>query len=699
MLKQLILILLCAINLIVVGQEKITLTDDNLGKSFTKSSVYLEDQSHSLTINDILTQPLEYQSFNQELDKLGFASATYWFKFEVKNETEYNEFIFFISRTIADEVFLYEIENNQVKSTQKTGDNLPLADRTIKTIDNSFPVKIQKGNASKYILKIKSDGEAIVVPIVINTTAGYFLSTRLRSFFLGSFYGILLTIIILYVFYYLGMKDKSLLLYSLYVSSVFLLQFTLDGLTYFYLFKYAVIFERFIVVFSAALASALFLVYVKSFLRLAENYPKINKVFNAAIAVLILITITTFIPGRLHALSYLFINGFSLVSLIVAFSTVTYLKSKGENICIYFSLAVYSIVIGAIIFILTNFRVINNEFLFKYALKTAVFVEVLLLAMSMSNKLRNLQKEKEKAQEKALSNLKEKNNLIDLQNEMLSSKVKERTEELEEQKEQLSEKNREVLDSINYAKRLQDALIPSIEKVKEIVPDSFVLFRPKDIVSGDFYWIKESKTTFENQENSEVIIMSVADCTGHGVPGAFMSIIGLNIFNQTLKEKSVNTPAQALDYLNAQMYNTVNKNRDSVIRDGMDLAFCTIDKNSLKLTFSGAKNGVYIIRNAELIELKGDKQPIGYSEHAKAFSLQTFQLERGDMVYASTDGYADQFGGERGKKFKYKPFKELLINVSTKEVSIQKEILETTFSNWKGGLEQLDDVCIVGIRI
>jgi len=683
----------------VFAQEKIILSQDNLGQSFTKSTVFLQDKSHKLTIDDVLNESLEYDSFDLKLDKLGFTSASYWFKFEVENQTDYDEFIFFISRTIADQVFLYEIENNEVVSVQKTGDNLPLSERTVKTIDNAFPIKINKGNSTKYVLKIRSDGEAIVVPIVINSTANYFLSTRLRSFFLGSFYGILLTIIILYVFYYLGMKDKSLLLYSIYVSSVFLLQFTLDGLSYFYVFKHFIKIEQFMVVFSAALASSLFLVYVKSFLKLAEKHKIINKLFNGCIYILIAITVINFVPGRLHSISYLLVNGFSLITLIIAFSTVIYLKNKGENICIYFSLAVYTIAIGAIIFILTNFRIINNEFLFKYALKTAVFIEVLLLAMSMSNKLRGLQKEKELAQEKALINLREKNNLVDLQNEMLSSKVKERTEELEEQKEQLSSKNKEITDSINYAKRLQDALIPSIEKVKEIVPNSFVLFKPKDIVSGDFYWIKESETTFKNKENTSIIIMSVADCTGHGVPGAFMSIIGLNIFNQTLKEKNVNNPAQALDYLNAQMYNRVNRNNKSVIRDGMDLAFCAIDKESLKLTFSGAKNGLYIIRKSELIELKGDKQPIGYSEHAKAFTMQTFQLEKGDMIYASTDGYADQFGGERGKKFKYKPFKDLLIDISTKDVDVQEEILTDTFYNWKGNLEQLDDICIVGIRI
>jgi len=272
---------------------------------------------------------------------------------------------------------------------------------------------------------------------------------------------------------------------------------------------------------------------------------------------------------------------------------------------------------------------------------------------------------------------------------------------LEESKHELQEKNNEIIDSINYAKRIQSALIPPVEVFKKILPESFIIFKPKDIVSGDFYWISELSTTKENDNNEKLVVYAVADCTGHGVPGAFMSLIGLKIFNQSIKQQNVNSPAEALDYLNNEVFNTVNKHSDSdnIIRDGMDVALCSINFKTLKLTFSGAKNPVYIIRNKELHEIKGDKQPIGSYAAQEPFTNKEYQLEKGDMVYIFSDGYADQFGGPKGKKLKYKSFKNLLIENSDKSMDEQEKQLNDLFENWRGALEQLDDVCIIGVRI
>ena len=272
---------------------------------------------------------------------------------------------------------------------------------------------------------------------------------------------------------------------------------------------------------------------------------------------------------------------------------------------------------------------------------------------------------------------------------------------LEESKHELQEKNDEIVDSINYAKRIQSALIPPIDVFKKTLPNSFVIFKPKDIVSGDFYWISELSTTKENETNDKLVVYSVADCTGHGVPGAFMSLIGLKIFNQSVKQKGVNSPAQALDYLNKEVFKTVNKHSDSdnIIRDGMDVALCSINFKTLMLSFSGAKNPVYIVRNKELHEIKGDKQPIGSYESQEPFTHNEYQLEKEDMVYIFSDGFADQFGGPKGKKLKYKPFKEMLIANSNKSLDEQEKQLDSLFENWRGDLEQLDDVCVIGVRV
>lgn len=274
--------------------------------------------------------------------------------------------------------------------------------------------------------------------------------------------------------------------------------------------------------------------------------------------------------------------------------------------------------------------------------------------------------------------------------------------ELRESKIIQEEKNREVVDSINYAKRIQDALIPPIDVFKKTLPNSFVIFKPKDIVSGDFYWISELSTTQDyDKDNEKLVVFSVADCTGHGVPGAFMSLIGLKIFNQSIKQPSVNSPAQALDYLNIEVNKTINRHSDSenIIHDGMDVALVSINYKTLMLFFAGAKNPVYIVRDKQLHEIKGDKQPIGFSENHAPFIDHQYQLKKDDMVYIFSDGFADQFGGPKGKKLKYKPFKNKLIDCSHLDVQEQEREILKLFYDWKGDLEQLDDVCVIGVRI
>jgi serine phosphatase RsbU (regulator of sigma subunit) len=274
-------------------------------------------------------------------------------------------------------------------------------------------------------------------------------------------------------------------------------------------------------------------------------------------------------------------------------------------------------------------------------------------------------------------------------------------EELSVKNEVIEEKTKEIVDSINYAKRIQLALITPEEVLKKTVPNAFVFFQPKDIVSGDFYWFAELSTTKEGTDNEQLVVFCVADCTGHGVPGAFMSLIGMKILNQSIKQKEVNSPAEALDFLNAQVYDTMNKHasKDSIVRDGMDAVLFAINFNKLTLSFAGANNSLYIVRDKEIIELKPDKQPIGAYEAQQSFTNYAFQLQKGDTIYATTDGYIDQFGGDEGKKLKSKKFKEKLVECVDLPIEQQKEFLSTFFNNWKGSLEQLDDVCILGVKI
>jgi transcriptional regulator with GAF, ATPase, and Fis domain/co-chaperonin GroES (HSP10) len=275
--------------------------------------------------------------------------------------------------------------------------------------------------------------------------------------------------------------------------------------------------------------------------------------------------------------------------------------------------------------------------------------------------------------------------------ENLEEKVRERTQELSQQKEIIEEKNKHITDSIRYAKRIQDATLPSIGLVRSMLPDSFVLFKPKDIVSGDFYWVETVDDT---------VLFAVVDCTGHGVPGAFLSLIGHNSLNQIVNELQIIKPADILFELDKIVYNTLQNNLEETnIKDGMDMSICSLNLNTRELEFAGAYNPLYLLRNNELTEVKGDKIAIGSGQMNQKYTNTELQLEEGDRIYLFSDGYADQFGGPKGKKFKYSQFKELLVQIHQKPMEQQHKLLNHSIDAWQGDLEQIDDVCIIGVQV
>ena len=283
---------------------------------------------------------------------------------------------------------------------------------------------------------------------------------------------------------------------------------------------------------------------------------------------------------------------------------------------------------------------------------------------------------------------------------VLEQKVVERTEEVVKQKEEIELKTKEleilfkqVTDSIHYAKRIQEAILPPNNLVKQILPESFVLYKPKDIVSGDFYWI---------DKKGDWSYFAAVDCTGHGVPGAFMSIVGYNLLKDILKNTDSIEPSVIMDKMNDGVANTLHTNTTSgkQTKDGMDMTLCALNYKTLELQFSGAFNPLYIVRNNELIQYKADKFPVGMFIGEKlAFTNHTIQLQKGDSIYIFSDGYADQFGGPKGKKFMAGNFRQLLLDVSKLPIERQKTTLNQTIEEWRGNLEQVDDMLIIGVQV
>ncbi len=265
--------------------------------------------------------------------------------------------------------------------------------------------------------------------------------------------------------------------------------------------------------------------------------------------------------------------------------------------------------------------------------------------------------------------------------------------QLTEQNEVIEEKNKDITDRINYARRIQKAILTSDKYLKAHLPEHFVLYKPKDIVSGDFYWAIET--------GEKKFIVVTADCTGHGVPGAFMSMIGVSKLNEIVKERKIHSPDQILNHLRDEVINAVNpEGADEISQDGMDVSVCCYDLNQMSLEYAGANNSIYIVRNYELLEYKSDKFPVGkFNGEMLPFSKKTIELLPSDQIYSFTDGYADQFGGEKGKKFKYKQLQELLLKLNDKSMEEQRVVLNATIEKWMDNINQVDDILIIGVKI
>lgn len=265
--------------------------------------------------------------------------------------------------------------------------------------------------------------------------------------------------------------------------------------------------------------------------------------------------------------------------------------------------------------------------------------------------------------------------------------INEKNEQLQYAYHEIEDKSNEILDSIRYAKRIQSAILPPAALVNEYLKNSFVIYKPKDVVAGDFYWLEQKEGK---------VLFAAADCTGHGVPGAMVSVICNNGLNRSVHEYGLMEPGKILDKTREIVIKAFERSEDD-LRDGMDIALCSIEGNTLE--YAGANNPLWLVRNGEILETKANKQPIGKFRDPMPYTTHTIDLQQGDTIYLFSDGYIDQFGGTRGKKLKARAFRDILISVQDKTMQEQKRIIDSTFEQWKGSLEQIDDVCIIGVRV
>ncbi len=271
--------------------------------------------------------------------------------------------------------------------------------------------------------------------------------------------------------------------------------------------------------------------------------------------------------------------------------------------------------------------------------------------------------------------------------------LEEKNKIINTQKKIVDEQHKDIKDSITYSQRIQNAILPPKNLWENLLPNSFILYLPKDILSGDFYWIAET---------TDYTYVAAADCTGHGVPGALISVVNYNLLNKAVLEKNLVTPSEILDAVNIWLTESLHQSYgESDVKDGMDVTLIAISKHSNEMLFAGANNPIYIVSDGELKRIKGDKFPVGafLEDQIQKFTTHKIQIKSGDCIYLFSDGFADQFGGKAGKKYKYAQFQEKLVKISKMAINQKKEVIGNEFNDWKGSHEQVDDVLLVGIKI
>jgi serine phosphatase RsbU (regulator of sigma subunit) len=360
---------------------------------------------------------------------------------------------------------------------------------------------------------------------------------------------------------------------------------------------------------------------------------------------------------------------------------------------------------------------VRSQKLQKYALTGGLLLMVILsivVLQSYRNKKkanRLLEEQKKKIEEKN-EELNQRNEEICAQRDEIEAQRDEITSQRDlvtEQKDHIEKIHDELTSSIRYAQRIQRAVLPDADQMNELLGNSFILFKPRDIVSGDFYWAAKIK---------QWLIFCVADCTGHGVPGAFMSMLGISLLNEITRREEVNNAGQALNVLRENLIAVLqqkgisggqNISASLNVKDGMDIALCAYNTETRQLQFAGANNPLYIIRTVdkhsrvyqqyELTEIKGDKMPVGTYAVMKPFTNHVIDISAGDTIYIFSDGFADQFSGQTGRKFKYTQFKDLLDVIQEKSMSEQKIVLENMIEEWKGNCRQTDDILVIGVKL
>lgn len=688
-----------------VAQNPVVLSDYTTKKSVSDYEIYFYHDNYCEMDAPIAFSPAYAQQFQRlnfsdtllEIDQIGPDDCV-WFRLIFESHAE-RQLSFHLQPNIFStfgELKLYQRFNNGIINERISGFNIHPTNKDV-NISGSDELRfyVTPYTTDTVYLSVKLSEESILsdLTFTVSTHDIVIKKDRSRRLTFGIFLGIMVIMILYHIPLYIKMREVSYLYYIIYIVAFILFFINKEG----YIYEITPQFT------SAPLNTLLLEVFLLTFLLFGRAYLDTHKtlqtwdrilimsigfIISGLVLNFVMIALTSrghYIPNFLQIVG-LSINIISAIgSLFLAILPAFILRKMQFAPARYFLIANLFLILGVLLLF------IFNEFpIGKHGLEIGVTLQIVTFSVGLGEKINLLKKDRELAQRRIIDQLRENAGLKDKVNRELEGKVKERTQEIRLQKEHIEKQNKEIKYSFDYAKRIQSTVLPSNEVFENLFAENFIFFKPRDIVSGDFYWIAQ-------RENK--IFITASDCTGHGVPGSLMSMLGITMLHEIVNEKDFTRSDEILNELRQNIARTLKQEgKPGEQKDGMDMVMLIYDRTTRKMEFSGANNPMYIIRDGEMIEYKGNNMPVAYYDNMTDFTRHTIQMKQGDRVYLFTDGFPDQFGGPNGKKFMYKPFKALLLEVHERPMEEQERILKMVFDEWKGNLDQIDDVLVMGLR-
>lgn len=698
---------------------KLPVQEKNYIGSSKNLGVWRDTTNGQITIEKIVNNPSILFSKNTISSENMEVNGYYWLCLKLVGNGVRDELIALQIGSVFEtwsEITFYQPVQDEAFRIERSGTDVDPENKPVKQWRNYFTIDVPAQGETTVYIRLHSN-ELRFHPKIIFAALGDAASISQGSeeftYAQGIFQGILWVMAFYNLLLFFIIRDKLYLYYVLMIIGIQINVFYYYRYIYF-LFPTAQLMIRACVVISHLFMIGGGLLFLQSFLNVKILLPKWNKaikIINSILVVAVLIYILSHLlsttptwQDNLHidAFALIIILFLALVGSILAFIIGILVLRKGHSAARYYLIATSGLLLGGFFYALSYIVNINGETInsdiFTYLFQGGVVIQLVFYALGIGYQVNRLEREKSDALAENLELQKETTTLLE-------KKVKQRTVEIEQQKEEIEainsslmdqkglmeKRNQDITSSINYARRIQDAVLPDLRAFKRSIPNCFVLYTPRDIVSGDFYW-------FAQKGNQ--IILAAADCTGHGVPGAFMSILGDSYLNQIVNLQGITKADSILSRLHGQIRRALRQS-STENKDGMDISICVIDLEHNHVTFAGAKRPLLYIQNNTIFEIKGDKYSVGgfQTNLENSYTAHQINFDTPTAFYIFSDGYVDQFGGKQGRKFMIKNFKNLLLQIHKEPMVKQRQILDQKFEEWKGNNKQIDDVIVVGFQI